>query len=377
MNVETIMFIETKFSELIYPVHRYEEGSKIIREAYELNLSYKKEEKVLLSNYLAEYFKRVRGCYENAIELHLYDQIEEVKGIVSTASRRLSMVESFFLKFRSLLRALDVKTRWKLLTCKPGVLFSSDQKQKSKSFKNSKLKYVEHLFYKSKTLWKKRSLKRIYRTISSDSVDLSGSYVFCALHYQPEKTTCPLGGDFDDQLFLVKTLSTALPQGWSLYVKEHPSQFVSSYTRYGEHYRSREYYTEMAGIPNVVLVPMESDTYEIIDNANAVATITGTSAWEALVRGKPALLFGFSWFKLCNGVFNVYSHESVVEALKEIANGYKVIASEVEIFASTVEEHSFRGVIGGVGIRKYFDVSDTENGIAHADAVRALITPKR
>ena len=34
---------------------------------------------------------------------------------------------------------------------------------------------------------------------------------------------------------------------------------------------------------------------KLIDKCKAVATITGTSGWEALIRGKPVLHFGYPW----------------------------------------------------------------------------------
>ncbi len=376
MDVNTIMFIRTKFHERMYPVRKFEEGSEIIRKAYQNELTNKSTDSVLLSSSMEEYFSSLQGCYDNAVSLHLYDQVDEVQDIYAKKSHFTLSIKKFIKTTISKFNRSDLLTRWRLLTSKSGIFFVSDQKQKNKLFKDSNLTYVEHLFYKTKAIYKKQKLKRYYNTISEKSYDLSQPYVFCALQYQPEKSTCPLGGDYDDQIFMLKTLSAALPDSWLIYVKDHPSQFVSSYTRYGEHFRSTEFYREISKIQNVRLLSLNSDTFELIDNSKAVATVSGTSAWEGVVRGIPALVFGYAWFKHCNGVFYVYSYESVKASLKKIFDGYKVNANEVKVFAKTVEEHSFKGVVGGPGLRKYFNINDSENSIAHSYAIKALLKNK-
>jgi len=373
MGVDTIMFIRTKFPERMYPIHRFEEGSVAIREAYQKKLIGKMVDNVELSASMEKYFSDLQGSYENAISLHLYNQVDEVQDILENKSGIILSIQNMRKTISSKVNISDMLTRWNLLTSKPGTCFVSDQKQKNKLFRDSKLTYIEHLFYKAKAIFKKRKLKRHYDSIAQCSYDLSQPYVFCTLHNQPEKTTCPLGGDYTDQVFMIKTLSAALPEGWLLYVKDHPSQFISNFSRYGEHFRSVEFYEAISELKNVRLLSLDSDTFELIDNSKAVATVTGTSAWEGVVRGIPALVFGYCWFKHCNGIFYVYSYESVKDAFKKVSDGYKVNSDEAKIFAKVVEENSFKGVVGGPGIRKYFSIDDKENGIAHAEAIRALL----
>ena len=373
MGVDTIMFIRTKFPERMYPVRKFEEGSEIIRNAYQNEQTNKSIDSVVLSSSMEEYFSSLQGSYDNAVSLHLWDQVDEVQDIRTKKSHIIMSIRKLIKTILSKFNRSDLLTRWKLLTSKPGTFFESDQKQKNKLFRDSKLTYFEHLYYKTKSILKKRKLLRYYYSISQQSYDLSRPYVFCALNYQPEKTTCPLGGDYDDQILMLKTLSAALPDGWLLYVKDHPSQFVSSYSRYGENFRSVAYYKEISELENVRLLPLDSNTFELIDNSKVVATVTGTSAWEGVIRGIPALVFGYCWFKHCNGVFYVYSYESVKEALKKILDGYKVNINEVKVFAKVVEENSFKALVGGPGLRKYFNIDDKDNGIAHSEAIKTLL----
>jgi len=373
MGVETIMFIRTKFHETMYPVRQFEKGSEaILKDVNEL-ISLKTGS-VVLSEDMDKYFSSLQGSYENAIALHLYDQVGEVSNILSG---RLSVLSSLKSKVKGLVEKLnypDMVHRWRLMFSEPGTVFLSDQKLRNKPFRDSKMRYIQFLYYKFKAIQKKKMLKEVYHRAASQDYDLNQTYVFCALHYQPEKTTCPLGGPFDDQLYMLRLLSDSLPEGWFLYVKDHPSQFVSSYSRYGEHFRSVEFYESIAELPNVRLLPLESDAFELIDKSKAIATVTGTSAWEGVVRGKPALVFGHCWFKHCEGVFYTPTLDDINEVFDKICNGYSVDVDRVRCFAKAVEDNAFPGLVGGPGLTKYFNVTDKENGVAHAKAVKSLLS---
>ena len=54
-------------------------------------------------------------------------------------------------------------------------------------------------------------------------------FVYVPLHLQPERSTNPLGGVFDEQYLMVGMISSELPSGWRIYVKEHPSQFAPQF----------------------------------------------------------------------------------------------------------------------------------------------------
>jgi hypothetical protein len=137
-------------------------------------------------------------------------------------------------------------------------------------------------------------------------VTASAPYIYFLLHLQPELTTAPLGGVFVDQLLAISALSKSLPSGWTIRVKEHPHQFFG-YTWHGAMGRSANYYRDLARIPGVEIVPMEVDHFAMMEGAAFVATITGTAAWEAVIKGIPAIIFGDSWVEGCPGVSRITS----------------------------------------------------------------------
>ena len=60
--------------------------------------------------------------------------------------------------------------------------------------------------------------------------------------------------------------------------------------------RPRGFYRQIANMPRVILLGPEHSSFDLIGRAALTAVITGTSAWEALLLGKPALIVGDSPF---------------------------------------------------------------------------------
>lgn len=151
-------------------------------------------------------------------------------------------------------------------------------------------------------------------------------YVFFPLHYRPERTTNPDGGVFYDQFIPLAMVSEALPDGWRLYVKEHPIQFAE--VMFGECGRTIDFYEDIARLRGVQFIASDASSKQLTQHAQAVASITGTVCWEAALLGKPAMYFGFPWYQGCPGTVQVGSAEQVHAVLGE---PQAVVASEHQL----------------------------------------------
>lgn len=120
------------------------------------------------------------------------------------------------------------------------------------------------------------------------------NYVLFPLHFQPEATTLVQAPMYVDQLALIHDIAKSLPIGCRLYVKEH----VSSRGR-----RPVAYYQALRAIPSVRLLAPDEDTWTLIRKAAAVAVITGTVGWEALLFEKPVVTFGDVFFNQLTHVY--------------------------------------------------------------------------
>ena len=142
---------------------------------------------------------------------------------------------------------------------------------------------------------------RAYYDKHSRAVDYSRPYVYFALHCDPGRATQTEGGVFEDQYLAIKILSKSLPEGWQIYVKEHPRQFEISHLAIKQmHYRKLNDYEEINKLSNVNFINIEEKSDQIINDASLVATITGSVGWQALLAGKQCISFGVPWYASCN-----------------------------------------------------------------------------
>ncbi|MBI5728766.1 MAG: hypothetical protein HY983_00780 [Candidatus Magasanikbacteria bacterium] len=201
------------------------------------------------------------------------------------------------------------------------------------------------------------------------AVNWQEKFIYVPLHYQPECTTSPMGGVFVDQILMIEILAASLPKGWVVYVKEHPFQWLPRGLNYFN-YRYRGYYERISKIKNVKLVPIGTSTFTLIKQAQAVATATGTAGWEAVFRGKPALCFGYPWYRHCLGVFKVSDVTSCRQVLEKIVGSLAVDHRAVIDYLAAFDRASVRGYVEYYG-REISTVSEQENIINLVKALAA------
>ncbi|OHA13824.1 MAG: hypothetical protein A2909_00890 [Candidatus Tagabacteria bacterium RIFCSPLOWO2_01_FULL_39_11] len=193
--------------------------------------------------------------------------------------------------------------------------------------------------------------------------DFMKPFIYVPLNYQPERTSNPQGGIFDNQILMIEILAASLPSNWLIYVKEHPTQWLPRGLNFFN-YRYQGFYKSIARIPNVRLVPMATNTHELIRNCQALATVTGTAGWEALMRAKPVLVFGFPWYKEYYGIFKIKNVADCKNAIAEIQQGFK---------ASPELMFNYLAALDQANVRAYFDLVGKElSGISREENVENL-----
>jgi hypothetical protein len=314
MAVPTVMFERTSLPGYVYPVRSFEEGSETIRETYTKALASNNQLEVSLTPETETHLKNLSRTYADAMPSHLKSKLEYYKdgGHVGGAVSILFGAAKDIVKARLKKRA-DFDQD-------PNLLHKKSHKQMGR--------------------FTRKKLLTHYNQLAQD-IDLGTSYVFVALQCEPERQTCPAGDVFGNQYLMVDMLSKLVPEGWQIYVKEHVSQF--KIYQAVERSKPIEFYNMIASMPRVKLVPLSYTSFELIDRAKASATVSGTVGWESVVRGKPTLLFGYSWYKDCKGVFVTHTVENCKRAIREIENGYEIDLNEVKCFAQVVESCSVRG----------------------------------
>ena len=211
------------------------------------------------------------------------------------------------------------------------------------SLKSSRLGIFQILFFKLGLIIKNKILYRSYKALCTEA-NLDQKFIYLAANYQPEATTLPTAGPFEDMSLVVDMVSKCAPEGWVIYFKEHPFTFANrSLSTLSK--RSEFIYKTIASYPNVKLLLPQEDGFQLISQSQVVVSIGGTSAWEAAVRGIPSICFGSVWYKGCKSIFSVDTLKDMQNALADIKNGYKPDARDVDRYAASVAQCAVKGMI--------------------------------
>lgn len=153
-------------------------------------------------------------------------------------------------------------------------------------------------------LWRYRQCSRF---LARQNAPIPEKSVFFAMHFQPEQSTLVGGIMHANQVALVETIAKSLPFGFTLVVKEHPA---------GRGARPVWQYRHMASFPNVQFSDLPSK--EIAASCNAVVTINGTIAVEAMALDKPVIMLGHSFFDYADVLYRTPHADELPEILRRI-----------------------------------------------------------
>jgi len=123
-------------------------------------------------------------------------------------------------------------------------------------------------------------------------------FVFFPLTTEPEINLQQRSPEYFYQLSTIAALSRDLPAGIILAVKEH----VSALGR-----RPNNFYDQIKRFKNVVMIDFIESGIDVIKKSEAVVTIVGTAGLEAVILGKPVILFSK------HNSFDIVPHAKVIK----------------------------------------------------------------
>lgn len=159
-------------------------------------------------------------------------------------------------------------------------------------------------------------------------------YIFFPLHFQPEWSTLVLAPTFTNQVGLIRQISKNIPATHKLCVKEHPKM-------YHRDPGSRGFYEQIASIDNTILVHPEVDSQVLIDNADAVTTITGTAGFEACLLETPVLVFAQPSYSIMDNILTIDNQANLSEAVYKALYSHEIDTEETVKYIESVYEESF------------------------------------
>lgn len=335
-GIRTMLFDQPSFStQLMLLEDGWEEGPPALNRLYAQSLARPDWRELTLSEPAEEALAKARGDYGAGMPLHLklhLDKLKRGRAAAGWKSRLAGLAHPGRLA-ENLRRAREY-----VLAPPPPNYF----KVAGRRLQDRAMTGLEWRRFKRDLLAQKRRLNRYYLE-RAENLPLDQPFIYVALHFQPERTSSPLGGVYVDQLLMIRLLSRLAPPGWQLYVREAPGQFFDHLNK--QPARDRAFYDAILALPNARLASMEMDSFALIDHSRAVATLTGTVGWEAVLRDKPVLAFGFPWYLACEGVHYAGGRAGLERALAEIVSGRGVDHAKVRLFVHCLERAGVRAVI--------------------------------
>lgn len=122
------------------------------------------------------------------------------------------------------------------------------------------------------------------------------NFLLYPLHYHPEASTSILSGAYLNEYEVIRNIAFNLPQGLSLYVKDHMSA-------YG--HPNISFYRRISALPGVKIIKPSANTKDLIKRAQAIVTLTSTVGYEALLLNKPVYLFGNVFYAFHSNVIKI------------------------------------------------------------------------
>jgi hypothetical protein len=226
---------------------------------------------------------------------------------------------------------------------------------------------------KKRLLGKETRIRHSYYDYVQKIDTRNQKFVYFPLHYQPERTTNPEGGEYYDQFQALAKLRALLDDDVGIYIKEHPAQFWPN--RNGGCARNEDYYRNLNSIGGICFVDTAHDAFELIDNSLLVATITGTVGVESIARGKPVLVFGDPWYKGIPGSVHIDEIDSAEKLDRVISTPSKVGNEDLVEFCHKIFSTSIYGAINPSN-EKYFKNSMNHHIKDSAHTIATLIHVK-
>jgi hypothetical protein len=133
-------------------------------------------------------------------------------------------------------------------------------------------------------------------------------YVLIALHKDPEQALNQQAYVWANQFNTVSLISSSLPDGVRLLVREHRNNVGR---------RPTEYYKSMRILPGVVLIDGFDDQFKYIRNADVIVTENGSTGWEGLVLGRHVITLANNHYDGSGCARRAIDHDQLGSALLE------------------------------------------------------------
>ncbi|MEK6780155.1 MAG: hypothetical protein AABY93_00515 [Bacteroidota bacterium] len=158
--------------------------------------------------------------------------------------------------------------------------------------------------------------------------------LFFPLHYEPEATLFYMAEWYSSQIDTIYNISKCIKLNQVLVVKEHPVQRGMLLTEPFQKLKKKT--------SNVIYLPGEHNSQDLILSAKAIITLTSTVGLEALILGKPVIVMGNVFFDRYQYITKIKSFDELRSIIRSDAYIYPDKKTIIDFLANLLD-HSFKG----------------------------------
>lgn len=279
-----ISFFRNIFSDRVYSavihetisIEHEEVLSLIAKELNVLDLTF-------LPAFLNSHFYWKHSPYSSSFDKYIFDNTEIRKDVIPLVQGYIDIVKNkghkpFYSKFRP----------HKAIPPLVSVLSYAKNRNRQFSYED---RFRDSVFYHNHLGFNEDVLETKINEVSRNRNDYDSfedieysKFYFYPLHYEPEATLLYFNPVYSDQAYVIEQIAHQLPLDTVLVIKEHPQQPGTLMLPRFYHIRKQ--------FSNVIFLPADIDSYQIIKFSKGVITINGSVGWEALVNNIPTIALG-------------------------------------------------------------------------------------
>jgi len=161
------------------------------------------------------------------------------------------------------------------------------------------------------------------------SPNIKEKFIYFPLSLDMERSTLIDAPYYTNQIEVVRSIAKSIPIDHTLFVKEHPGQFLRGWRKISE-------YQEILDIPNVTFVHPDYPSEKLYQHSSLIMTIGGTTGFEAAIHGKPSIIFNDLRYSLLPSVTRLKSIDDLPNIINQCINK-KVNPDDVNKFIQLME----------------------------------------
>jgi hypothetical protein len=191
-------------------------------------------------------------------------------------------------------------------------------------------------------------------------------YVVYFLHVQPERSIDVMSPNYINQIEIIKQLRRSLPWNIDLLVKDHPASDGA---------QSFRFYADLKKIHGVRLISSQVDSRVISINSLAVATVSGTVAYEMALLNKPAIMFSKIFFSQLPSIYLYKTPDLLSDHFRRLltSEGINYERNDINILKYLKNLHKNSVVSDWDG---YYGLVQSKTLLSIAELIRKVILAK-